>query len=110
MCICRRMRNRLLVLEMLSNDNIIKRRFLALAYGLRVHVETAQKIISVAMMLHNICIDFNELEPPVEADLENILRDQVNNVYLIRGIEAANVRRVRRNARDEILELFHTRI
>lgn len=79
-----------------------------MAYGLRIHVETAQKLISIARMLHNVCIDNNEEILPFEADLEPIFREQVNDG----GTEAAegNIHHVRRNSRAEILQLFRTRI
>lgn len=43
---------------------VLKRRFPSLAYGLRVCIETAQKLITSACILHNICIDAREAEPP----------------------------------------------
>lgn len=95
---------------------VMKRRFPGLAYGLCVHVETAQKLITTAAMLHNICIDRSELQPPVEADVEHILHGQVivGRAYRRRVAEGNGNRqpqpRVRRDARDEIVRLFRTQV
>lgn len=83
---------------------VMKRRFPALAYGLRVHIETAQKLISVAAILHNICIDENENVPPVDIDLEdNLLRVPEDPQQ---PHQNENPRRNRRLARDIILDIF----
>lgn len=91
----------------------LKRRFPALAYGIRVHVELAQKLISVAAMLHNICIERNELQPPVEQEVERFIRDEETreNVNENDNREDDNedphpLHRARCNARDEILQMF----
>lgn len=54
---------------------VMKRRFPALAYGMRVYIETAQKLISIAAILHNICIEQNDALPPMDPDLEEFLRE-----------------------------------
>lgn len=88
---------------------VMKRRFPALAYGLRVRTETAQKLISVVAMLHNICIERNEPEPPIDPGVEEILREEDDNVALENRNANENGNRDRdrrRHARDEIMEIF----
>lgn len=94
---------------------VIKRRFPALAYGMRVKVATAQKLIAVACILHNICIDANEPLPPLDDNIESFLiameESQPNNEY-DEDIGDQNQRRGRQrnnNARDCILHMFRRR-
>lgn len=55
-----------------------KRRFPAIAYGLRCNLHTSMSIIIASAVLHNIAIAANEDDPPVP---ENLNQDQLN--YLI---------------------------
>lgn len=89
---------------------VLKRRFPALAYGLRVNVPTAQKLIVAAAILHNICIEQNEMEPPREFIVEDILRrDDDNGDGEEERQEIAIRNNSRHNARDEIVEIFRSR-
>lgn len=83
---------------------VLKRRFPALAYGLRVETTTAQKLITVAAMLHNICIDCNEAPPPMDDAVERILELE-NRVVNENGNDRDDpVRRF--SAREEIVEMY----
>lgn len=91
---------------------VLKRRFPALAYGLRVNVRIAQKLITVAAMLHNICIERNEIEAPRDHIVEDILGpngEEEEEEIIVRGggDEHAAIRRL--NARDEIIQNFRGR-
>lgn len=93
---------------------VMKRRFPALAYGLRVNVRLAQKLITAAAMLHNICIEQNEIEAPRDHIVEDILRrddeEEIERRQVIRDGDGGPGRNVRRrNARDEIVEIFRGR-
>lgn len=86
---------------------VLKRRFPALAYGLRVRTETAQKLITVAAMLHNICIDRSEAAPPFESDLEEtLLREHDEPDQQVQNVDIRQ--RGRRLARDVIMDIFRT--
>lgn len=52
---------------------VIKRRFPALAMGLRIKLETACKVIVACCILHNICVDFKEDVPPTPDELDEDL-------------------------------------
>lgn len=56
-----------------------KRRFPALALGIRTSIDTAQAIIVATGILHNIACDENEIVPPV-TDEEEAAINFVNNV------------------------------
>lgn len=82
---------------------VLKRRFPALAYGIRVSMETAQKLITSACILHNICIDENEAMPPQEfvPPMEYIGEGQINNND---DNQLGIGQRHQRLAREEILD------
>lgn len=65
-------RQQLFVLEMLWNGNMVSSKS-DMAYGLRINVRPAQKILAIAAMLHNICIEQNELEAPRDHIVEKFL-------------------------------------
>lgn len=86
----------------------MKRRLPALAYGMRIDKETAQKLIAAAAILHNICIDAHEPTPPIEFDegeFKRLVMDAANTNN--DGEQVVNGRQ--RLARDEIVALFRTR-
>lgn len=64
-------------------NGVLKRRFPVLAYGIRLKLETALTVIVATGVLHNIARDMNEVEPPIQ---ENMNEEQLN--YLI---EMANI-------------------
>ena len=70
-----------------------KRRFPILAYGCRLKLETTLALIPATAVVHNIAIQMNEGEPPVENNI-----DQLN--YLI---EMGNIHDIPVNE-DNILE------
>lgn len=89
----------------------MKRRFPVLAYGMRIHIGTAQKLISIAAMLHNICIDSNEAEPPVLDEMLEHIIDEINRFDEDNPVGNENennrIDGVRRRlAREEILEMI----
>ncbi|XP_041983240.1 putative nuclease HARBI1 [Aricia agestis] len=49
---------------------VIKRRFPALAMGLRIKLERACNVIIACCILHNICVDFGEDVPPTPDELD----------------------------------------
>ena len=52
-----------------------KRRFAALAFGLRFHPLTAQVIIVVIAVLHNIAQNMRELDPLIDFDVEAAIEE-----------------------------------
>lgn len=86
---------------------VLKRRFPMLAYGMRVRVDTAQKLIAAAAILHNMCIDAHD--PQFHAidnelvDAEAVEMVQNNNPRPPHG-------HARRPARDEILASYRVRV
>lgn len=89
---------------------VIKRRFPVLAYGMRVRISTAQRIIVACAVLHNIAIDAREPMPIDENDerLNNLIRIDDVHIAPEQMIEPPeqNVGGRRLNARDEILQRF----
>lgn len=84
---------------------VLKRRFPALAYGMRVSIPTAQQLITTACILHNICIDVHEPEPPPMPDWERMIADgEIGNVD-----DGRIENRRERLARNEILGVFRAR-
>lgn len=81
---------------------VMKRRFPALAYGMRVKVSTAQKIITAAAILHNICIDEND--HAFDEDIDNMQNDDgdINDGNVGNADEIPQ----RMNARDQIIQLY----
>lgn len=59
---------------------VMKRRFPALAIGLRIKLETAVNVIVACCILHNICIEFRVAIPPTPDEVDenhlNILIEQ----------------------------------
>ncbi|ERL87295.1 hypothetical protein D910_04690 [Dendroctonus ponderosae] len=66
--------------------NIIERIFPVLAYGCRLKIDTVLIIIIATAVLHNICGEQNEEEPPDPEDLERFIHlmqeDEVPNIPL----------------------------
>ncbi|KAB0799103.1 hypothetical protein PPYR_06983 [Photinus pyralis] len=50
-------------------NGVWKRRFLALCYGLRCHIDTALTVIVATAVLHNIAINMHEDMPPPPNDI-----------------------------------------
>lgn len=82
---------------------VLKRRFLVLAYGMRVKIETVQKIFLTCTILHNIAIDQSEPDPPASASLEAFLADQqrLDEAEFAAAFE-------RGTARDRIMRIFRS--
>lgn len=84
-----------------------KRRFPALAKGLRVSLDTAQAIIVATAVLHNIACEENEVIPPVTEEDEAEI-DYVNNVQIVQVPEQ------RHNAdtitRDSLINNYFSRL
>lgn len=80
---------------------VIKRRFPVLAYGMRVRVETAQKIVTAAAILHNICIDAHDPQ------FENTDDNEMQEVDLVD--QEANEAHAGRTARDDIIVWYRDR-
>lgn len=90
---------------------VIKRRFPVLAYGMRVKLSTAQRIIVACAVLHNIAIDAREPMPPRgenenEDRIEILIRDGDVPIAAEEIQPQRVVGRRRMNARDEILRQF----
>lgn len=72
---------------------IWKRRFPALAYGLRLQPLSAQAVIATAV-LHNIAQDMSEPDPLVDSDAEAVIEQlEIRDGQLHNGIDNANERR-----------------
>lgn len=74
---------------------VLKRRFPALALGLRIELETAVDAVVASCILHNICISFRENLPPNEFDSE-YLNNLINGgqfIYEIYGQNNVNMDR-----------------
>ncbi|KAJ8910259.1 hypothetical protein NQ315_004995 [Exocentrus adspersus] len=56
-----------------------KRRFPALALGLRLKVQTTLNVIVASAVLHNIACDYHEQEPPLNQDQEQAI-NFINNI------------------------------
>lgn len=83
-----------------------KRRFPVLAYGIRLKVQTAMKIITACAILHNICIDARDYNPPQESE-ENEETELPENVDEGERNEGnVGLRRGETLARDMILNIF----
>lgn len=78
-----------------------------MAYGMRIRVSTAQKIVTACAILHNICVDENEADPP-NFDDERI--PAINDGNMVPLHDNANAdegirrRHARPTAREEILQ------
>ena len=70
-----------------------KRRFAALAFGLRFHPLTAQVIIVATAVLHNITQNMRELDPLIDFDVEAAIELEIQEVQYNNGINDANERR-----------------
>lgn len=84
---------------------VLKRRFPVLAYGMRMNIETVQKIITSCCILHNICIERGEMIPPENPDDEERLRTGIVEGDIENGpmgVEGGQ-HRSRRSAREDIL-------
>lgn len=75
----------------------MKRRFPALAVGLKVNLQTAVNVIVACCILHNICIDEREDTPPHEIDV-NYLDAQIENGQIDHNYYSQNDRREDRRA------------
>lgn len=84
---------------------LLKRRFPVLAYGIRLKIQTAMKMVTACAIMHNICIDAREGLPPGDLGIEGEedLPEELDNVD--NGI-AINPVRGQRLARDVILAQF----
>uniref|UniRef100_A0AAR5QEP2 Putative nuclease HARBI1 n=1 Tax=Dendroctonus ponderosae TaxID=77166 RepID=A0AAR5QEP2_DENPD len=54
-----------------------KRRFPILSLGMRVNAELSKIIIVATAILHNICIEEKDGDPPIELDFENVGADEL---------------------------------
>lgn len=71
-----------------------KRRFAALAFGLRIKPLTAQAVIMATAVLHNVARDEAEPDPLADFDVEAALEVlEIQEVQYHNGIDNANVRR-----------------
>lgn len=71
-----------------------KRRFVALAFGLRIKSLTAQAVIVATAVLHNIARDEAEPDSLADFDVEAALEElEIQEVQYHNGIDNANVRR-----------------
>lgn len=81
-----------------------KMRFPILAYGCRLKLNTAMVVIVATGVLHNICIENNDPEPPPPEDLElleNIMQqDEVPNIPLQNEANNNGILNVQRNFVD----------
>lgn len=91
-------------------NGVFKRRFPILAYGCRLKLDTTLVIIVACAVLHNICRDQNEDDPPDPEDLELFLQvmeeDEVPNipaVYVDQGVPVQATQ-----TRQQIIEYFST--
>lgn len=57
-------------------NGVLKRRFPALQYGLRVNIENVPGIIVAAVVLHNIALFMNDEEPAEDAELAELLAER----------------------------------
>lgn len=68
-----------------KQHELLKRRFPALAVGLRINIQTAVDLIVACCILHNICIEKREDLPPNEIDINfadtNIQTEQIDHNY-----------------------------
>lgn len=68
-------------------NGILKRRFPILAYGCRLKLETTLTIIVACAVLHNVCIDQNDIDPPDpdDVDLFNqvMLDDEIPDIPVV---------------------------
>lgn len=72
-----------------------KRRFPALAFGLRTQPLTAQAIIVATAILHNIAQDMTEPNPPIDLEFEAAYEElEIRDVQVHDGINNASVRRL----------------
>lgn len=69
---------------------VLKRRFPALSFGLRLKLETTQAVIVACCVLHNIATENNDLNPPALLDVVLPGNENVNIVEEI--IEEGNAR------------------
>lgn len=88
---------------------ILKRRFPALAYGMRVRVTTGINLIAVAGMLHNICLNEHEPHPPDDIDNDRQVEQPQNEIYHSDEVNAPERSGRRRLAREETLDMFRER-
>ncbi|XP_018303528.1 putative nuclease HARBI1 isoform X2 [Mycetomoellerius zeteki] len=71
-----------------------KRRFAALAFGLRLHPLTAQAVIVATAVLHNIARNMGEPDPVIDFEVEAAIEElEVQEVQYNNGINNANERR-----------------
>ncbi|ERL87556.1 hypothetical protein D910_04947 [Dendroctonus ponderosae] len=65
-----------------------KRRFPILSSGMRVNAELPKIIIVASTVLHNICNEEKDGDPPIELDFENVGADELpssitdSNIYI----------------------------
>lgn len=68
-------------------NGVLKRRFPILAYGCRLKLDTTLTIIVACAVLHNICVQQNDIDPPDPDDLELfnrvMLEDEVPEVPVV---------------------------
>lgn len=82
---------------------VLKRRFPVLAYGMRVRVSTAQKLVTAAAIMHNICIDARDPHFHGNDNEPNVQDDEI--APLVVQVHA----RARRTARDVIVAIYRGR-
>lgn len=90
---------------------VLKRRFPVLAYGIRMRVEGAQKLIVASAILHSIAMDANEIVPPLDENELLRFRDMMIADEAARHVnELENQGNIRRGAlplaRDIVLRRF----
>ncbi|XP_036320878.1 putative nuclease HARBI1 [Rhagoletis pomonella] len=84
---------------------VLKRRFPALAYGLRVKTSTAQMLVATAAVLHNICFDENEQLPNTPPGFTS------NEIEINSGAtEDTPNSNYGRNVRNELLDMFRHQV
>ncbi|XP_011268108.2 putative nuclease HARBI1 [Camponotus floridanus] len=67
-----------------------KRRFAALAFGLRIKPLNAQTVIVATAVLHNIALNQGEPDPPIDFDIKAALEELENPEAHNNGIDNAN--------------------
>lgn len=87
-----------------------KRRFPCLVFGLRCKLQTSFPVIVACAVLHNICIEHKDPEPPLESDTNNEIIAQALAGSERITAESSNVHRaaiIRRNFFAEKITLLH---
>lgn len=87
-----------------------KRRFPALAYGLRLKTVNCQKVIVACAVLHNLAIDSREPGPVEEENINDIVQMDENDVPLDQIVADNPRRRGIQTARDRVIHIFRERL